>query len=100
MSVDAAASAPDRTQGSASALPHLSRRLRLHYESAPGRWVLHTPDGAVELNDSAAEILRRCDGRHTVAEIVSALEALFEVRGISPQVQALLADGLHRGWID
>ncbi len=81
-------------------LPHLSGRLHLRYEAAQTRWVLLSPEGPVQLNDSAAEILRRCDGRHTVAEIVTALEALFDTQGIAPQVHALIAEGLHRGWID
>ena len=92
MNFDAALRAP--------ALPHLSRRLRLQYESAQTRWVLRDPESTVQLNDSAAEILRRCDGRHTVADIVSELEALFDTQGIAPQVQALLAEGLRRGWLD
>ena len=82
------------------ALPHLSRRLRLQYDSAQTRWVLRSSEGTVQLNDSAADILRRCDGRHTVADIVCELEGLFDIQGIAPQVQALLADGLRRGWVD
>ena len=82
------------------ALPHLSRRLRLQYEAAQTRWVLLYPEGMVQLNDSAAEILRRCDGRHTVADIVSELEALFDTQGIAPQVRALIAEGTRRGWLD
>ena len=82
------------------ALPHLSRRLRLQYDSAQTRWVLRDPESTVQLNDSAAEILRRCDGRHTVADIVSELEALFDTQGIAPQVHELLAEGTRRGWLD
>ena len=82
------------------ALPHLSRRLRLQYDSAQTRWVLRDSESTVQLNDSAAEILRRCDGRHTVADIVSELEALFDTQGIAPQVRALIAEGTRRGWLD
>ncbi len=82
------------------ALPRLSRRLHLHYEVEASRWLLQAPEGTAQLNDSAAQILRRCDGRHTVADIVGALEALFDTQGIAPQVQALLAESLQRGWLD
>ena len=82
------------------ALPRLSPRLRLHCESTPRRWILRSPESTVQLNDSAAEILRRCDGRHTVADIVSELEALFDTQGIAPQVCALIAEGTRRGWLD
>ena len=87
-------------EGLPCALPLLSRRLCLRYEAEQTRWVLHSPEGAVQLNDSAAEILRRCDGRHTVADIISALEALFDIQGIGPQVRKLLAEGLDQGWLD
>ena len=82
------------------ALPHLSRRLRLQYDSAQTRWVLRDPESTVQLNDSAAEILRRCDGRPTVADSVSEVEALFDTQGIAPQVRALIAEGTRRGWLD
>ena len=81
-------------------LPRLSRRLRLQYEAAQTRWVLLYPEGMVQLNDSAAEILRRCDGRHSVADIVSELETLFDTQGIAAQVQSLIDEGTQRGWLD
>lgn len=83
-----------------ASLPRLSRRLRMQYESAQSRWVLLYPEGMVQLNDSAAEILRRCDGRHTVPDIVSELEALFDTLGIAAQVQSLIDEGMRRGWLD
>ena len=100
MNFDAAAHAPTPPYPGTPDLPHLSRRLRLQYEAAQTRWVLLYPEGMVQLNDSAAEILRRCDGRHTVADIVSELEALFDTQGIAPQVCALIAEGTRRGWLD
>lgn len=80
--------------------PRLSRRFRLQYETAQTRWVLLYPEGMVQLNDSAAEILKRCDGEHSVAQIVGELEATFSVQGIGPQVEALIEEGGRRGWID
>ncbi|MBS0509392.1 MAG: pyrroloquinoline quinone biosynthesis peptide chaperone PqqD [Proteobacteria bacterium] len=87
------------TAASVPVLPHLSPQLRLQYETTHTRWVLLHPDGRVQLNDSAAEILRRCDGRRTVADIVRELEALFETQGIAPQVQQLIEEGARRGWL-
>ncbi|MBS0293821.1 MAG: pyrroloquinoline quinone biosynthesis peptide chaperone PqqD [Proteobacteria bacterium] len=100
MHFDAATNAPGLPHPSPPALPHLSRHLQLHYEAAQARWVLIAPDSMVQLNDSAAEILRRCDGRRTVANIVNELETLFDTRGIAPQVQELLAESWRRGWFD
>jgi pyrroloquinoline quinone biosynthesis protein D len=53
----------------------------------------------VRLNDSAAEILRRCDGTQTVDGIVQDLERQYAVQGIAGQVQDLLREGMRRGWI-
>ena len=97
MHIDAALQSPEK---SVPELPYLSRRLCLQYQAAQTSWVLLYPEGMVQLNDSAAEILRRCDGRHTVADIVSELESLFDTQGIAPQVYELLAEGARRGWID
>lgn len=80
--------------------PKLSRRFRLQYEEAQTRWVLLYPEGMVQLNDSAAEILKRCDGEHSVAEIVNELEIAFSVQGLSTQVESLIEEGGRRGWID
>ena len=82
------------------AQPKLSRRFRLQYEEAQTRWVLLYPEGMVQLNDSAAEILKRCNGECTVAEIVSELEAAFSVQGLTTQVESLIEEGGRRGWID
>ena len=79
--------------------PKLSRRFRLQYEEAQSRWVLLYPEGMVQLNPSAAEILKRCDGEHTVDAIVAELEAAFAVQGIAGEVQALIDEGTRRGWI-
>jgi len=80
--------------------PKLSRRFRLQYEEAQQRWVLLYPEGMVQLNPSAAEILKRCDGTATLDAIVADLEAAFNAKGIEPEVRSLLEEGQRRGWID
>ena len=80
--------------------PKLSRRFRLQYEEAQQRWVLLYPEGMVQLNPSAAEILKRCDGERSVDEIVGELEATFNAQGIAPEVRNLLEEGQRRGWIE
>ena len=80
--------------------PKLSRRFRLQFEPAQSRWVLLYPEGMVQLNDSAAEILKRCDGLKSLPDIVAELEQAFNAQGLAPQVQALLEEGQRRGWMD
>lgn len=82
------------------ALPKLSRKFRLQFEPAQDRWVLLYPEGMVQLNPSAAEILQRCDGSAGVDEIVASLQEKFNVEGIAPEVRALLEEGQRRGWIE
>ena len=80
--------------------PKLSRRFRLQFEETQNRWVLLYPEGMVQLNPSAAEILKRCDGERTIGAIVHELEAAFNAQGIAPEVSSLLEEGQRRGWID
>ncbi|WP_439113520.1 pyrroloquinoline quinone biosynthesis peptide chaperone PqqD [Hydrogenophaga sp.] len=82
------------------AQPKLSRKFRLQFEPAQDRWVLLYPEGMVQLNPSAAEILQRCDGERSVDAIVAELEAAFNAQGIAPEVRNLLEEGQRRGWID
>lgn len=79
--------------------PRLSRQFRLQFEPAQDRWVLLYPEGMVQLNPSAAEILKRCDGSRDVDAIVQELEAAFHAQGIAQEVRNLLAEGQRRGWI-
>ncbi len=80
--------------------PKLSRKFRLQFEPAQDRWVLLYPEGMVQLNPSAAEILKRCTGTASVNDIVTSLEAAFNAQGIAPEVRNLLEEGQRRGWIE
>lgn len=80
--------------------PKLSRRFRLQFEPAQDRWVLLYPEGMVQLNPSAAEILQRCDGNRDIGTIVAELEAAFNAQGIASDVTSLLEEGQRRGWIE
>lgn len=79
--------------------PQLSRLYRLQFESVQNAWVLLYPEGMVKLNESAAEILRRCTGQLSVDAIVNELETLFNVPDLAPQVRDMLQEGVRRGWI-
>ena len=57
---------------SGSSQPRLARGVRLQMDAKTGNGVLLFPEGVLELNETAQEILTRCDGR-TVSDIVKAL---------------------------
>jgi pyrroloquinoline quinone biosynthesis protein D len=79
--------------------PQIAPGTRMQHEAAQNAWVLLYPEGMVRLNPSAAEILKRCDGQRTIAQIATELETLFNVQGIAPQVQDLTSEGARRGWV-
>lgn len=79
--------------------PKLSRGYRMQYEQVQSAWVLLYPEGMVKLNDSSAEILRRCNGERSIEAMIADLEILFNTKGIAPQVRELLHEGMRRGWI-
>ena len=56
--------------------PRLARGCRIS-EQAGQESTLLMPEGAMRLNPPGLKILRRCDGQHTFAEIVSALQGDF-----------------------
>jgi pyrroloquinoline quinone biosynthesis protein D len=74
--------------------------FRLQWEPAQDAYVLLYPEGMVKLNQSAAEILKRCDGTRDLAALVADLEQAFETTGIGGEVGAFVADALSRGWLE
>jgi pyrroloquinoline quinone biosynthesis protein D len=78
----------------------LNRLFRMQWEPAQDAHVLLYPEGMVKLNQSAAEILRRCDGTRDVAAIVADLERTFNTTGIAPEVETFIAHAVERGWLE
>ncbi len=72
---------------------------RLQWEEAQQKYVILYPEGMVELNVPAAEILKLCDGSRTLDAIVAELEQKFEASGIKNDVAGLLHSALDNGWI-
>lgn len=79
--------------------PLRSARFRLQWEEAQASWVLLYPEGMVKLNRSAGEILARCRGKHTVAELVAELEAAFDTQGLHAEVSAFLDHARQQHWL-
>ncbi|MGR9087581.1 MAG: pyrroloquinoline quinone biosynthesis peptide chaperone PqqD [Gammaproteobacteria bacterium] len=72
---------------------------RLQWEEAQQKHVILYPEGMVELNQSSAEILKLCDGGHTLGQVVSELEQKFATSGLSNDITAFLEIALNNGWI-
>jgi pyrroloquinoline quinone biosynthesis protein D len=80
-------------------MPRLNRLFRLQWEEAQQAWVLLYPEGMVKLNQSAAEILKKCDGTRTLDAIVAELEQAFAVTGIRSQVEGMLQLAFDKDWV-
>ena len=84
---------------SRQARPKLNRMFRLQWEEVQQGYVLLYPEGMVQLNASAAEIVRRCDGQTTVDALVEDIEAAFSQSDLRSQVVQLLAQAYARRWV-
>ncbi|MDY0036533.1 MAG: pyrroloquinoline quinone biosynthesis peptide chaperone PqqD [Zoogloea oleivorans] len=82
------------------ARPSINRLFRFQWEPAQQAHVLLYPEGMVKLNQSAGEILKRCDGIRSVTEIVADLEAAFNASGLAAEVDAFLLMAEAQNWID
>lgn len=81
------------------ARPAIRPGFRLQWEPVQNAHVMLYPEGMITLNTSAAEILRRCDGSHTVDEIVAELEAAFQRTEIEKDVVGFLEGAARQGWV-
>ena len=81
-------------------VPRLGRGFRLQFEPAQDCHVLLYPEGMVKLNQSSAEILKRCDGQRSVEAIVAELEAAFSTTGLAADVTHFLAFAKDKRWVD
>ncbi|MCP3869054.1 MAG: pyrroloquinoline quinone biosynthesis peptide chaperone PqqD [Gammaproteobacteria bacterium] len=72
---------------------------RLQFEEAQQAWVVLYPEGMVKLNESASDILRRCDGKATLSTIVTDLEQTYDQVELRDDVIGLVSAALDQGWL-
>jgi pyrroloquinoline quinone biosynthesis protein D len=84
----------------ASARPALGHGLRLQWEPAQDAHVLLFPEGQVKLNGSAGQIMIRCDGTRSMADIVADLESTYGASGLAADVEAFVALALEKRWLE
>jgi len=86
---------PDHAQ------PRLARGVRLEIDGTTGKAVLLFPEGILELNETAQEIVTRCDG-HSVNEIVLGLAQQYDVEleMLAADVRETLADLQRRKLVE
>ncbi|MGC2209038.1 MAG: pyrroloquinoline quinone biosynthesis peptide chaperone PqqD [Candidatus Korobacteraceae bacterium] len=72
--------------------PKLARGCRLRVTEQGD--VLLMPESMLRMNGCGSEILKRCDGAHTVEQIVAELQTVYtgvEIEKLSAEVESFLA---------
>jgi pyrroloquinoline quinone biosynthesis protein D len=79
--------------------PTIERGFRLQWEPAQNAHVLLYPEGMIKLNGSAGEILKRCDGVATLADITADLERAFATSNLSDDVLRFVIMAVEKKWL-
>jgi len=83
----------------AASRPALERGFRLQWEAAQNAHVLLYPEGMIKLNRSAGEILKRCDGATTLADITADLERAFGAPNLFDDVVRFVSMAVEKKWL-
>jgi pyrroloquinoline quinone biosynthesis protein D len=81
------------------AMPRLAPGVRLKFDQARDCWVVLAPERVVMPDETALEILRRCDGETQLGAIIDALAAEYEAprETIAADVRELMGELTRNG---
>ena len=79
--------------------PRLVTGARLRYDEVREEHLLLIPEGAVQLNPTAAEVLELCDGERSLDEIVGALSQRYDGADLRDDVVELVGAMQQRGLV-
>jgi pyrroloquinoline quinone biosynthesis protein D len=80
-------------------VPRIGHGFRLQWEEAQQCHVLLYPEGMVKLSQTAGEIVRRCDGQRSIADIVTDLEQAFATQGLQKDVLGFIEVAGRQRWL-
>ena len=66
------------TQVTEETVPQFANGVRLRYDEVRGCWVLLAPERVMMPDETALEILQRCDGRANLGSIIDELAAAYD----------------------
>ena len=79
----------------------IRRGFRLQWEPVQNGHVLLYPEGMLQLNDSAAHILKLVDGQRSIEQIISELQTQFpDVHGLDEDVLTFMGVAHAQFWIE
>jgi pyrroloquinoline quinone biosynthesis protein D len=74
--------------------PRLVDGARLQYDDVREEHLLLIPEGAVRLNETAAQVLQLCDGERSLEDIAAELSLRYSGADVGDDVREMLG-GLH-----
>jgi pyrroloquinoline quinone biosynthesis protein D len=91
----------ERPQVHDEVVPALARGVKLRFDKARDAWVLLAPEKVLMPDQIAMEILKRCDGKATMAEIIEDLAVTFSADRdqVAGDVRAFLQDLADKGML-
>ena len=91
----------ERPQVHDDAVPALARGVKLRFDKARNVWVLLAPEKVLMPDQVAVEILKRCDGKASLAQIVDDLVAAFSADRdqVVADVRSFLQDLADKGFL-
>ena len=79
--------------------PRLVDGARLQYDDVREEHLLLVPEGAVRLNETAAQVLELCDGRRSLDEIAAALSQRYSGADVGADVRELVGGLVEHGLV-
>ena len=83
----------------AASRPAVEHGFRLQWETAQNAYVLLYPEGMIKLNGSAGEIMKRCDGTASIADITADLERAFAASHLFDDVIRFISMAVEKKWL-
>ncbi|MCK9533262.1 MAG: pyrroloquinoline quinone biosynthesis peptide chaperone PqqD [Pseudomonas sp.] len=79
----------------------IRRGFRLQWEPVQNGHVLLYPEGMIQLNDSAAHILKLVDGQRNIEQIIAELQLQFaDVPGLDEDVLTFMGVAHAQFWLE
>ncbi|MDY0205908.1 MAG: pyrroloquinoline quinone biosynthesis peptide chaperone PqqD [Pseudomonas sp.] len=79
----------------------IRRGFRLQWEPVQNAHVLLYPEGMIQLNDSAAHILKLVDGQRSTGQIIAELQGQFpDVQGLDEDILTFMGVAHAQFWLE
>lgn len=77
----------------------MAPHYRLRWEDAQQSYVLLYPEGIVQLNGPAAEIMKQCTNRTSFEQVLGKVGDLYPTDDVECDVREFLEEAASNGWI-